>query len=85
MDWHTLYKPTEHFKSFCGSEWLDINRQTNKRIAYVFVEQQIKWRKPVEYEGKFLMTEYFQDLFRRKQSFFTMKEVEEWIEEFLQK
>jgi hypothetical protein len=39
-----LYKPTEHFKEFCGSEWLNANGLISANTALTFLEHNIKSR-----------------------------------------
>jgi hypothetical protein len=54
--------PTEHFKRFCGPEWLNYNGLMSKKSAYDFVMYQISIRKVSISDDKIKMTDYLKDL-----------------------
>lgn len=55
-------KPTEHFKKFCGPEWLNYNGLMSKKSAYDFVMYQISVRKISISDDKINMTDYLKEL-----------------------
>jgi hypothetical protein len=55
-------KPTEHFKKFCGPEWLNYNGLMSKKSAYDFVMYQISVRKVNVYDDKINVNDYLKDL-----------------------
>jgi hypothetical protein len=63
-----LCTPTEHFKEFCGPEWLTKQGKLSKRTAYEFFEQQCKIRKIRESNGKIYLNEWAQKLFQTGES-----------------
>ena len=55
-------KPTEHFKKFCGPEWLNHEGRMSKKSAYNFVMYQISVRDVVLKDEKIYLNDYLKDL-----------------------
>jgi hypothetical protein len=58
-----LRKPTEHFKTFCGSEGLTQDGLLTKKMALNFIMYQIDLRKITVIDGSIYMNEYLNTLF----------------------
>ena len=58
-----LRKPTEHFKTFCGSEGLTQDGVLSKKMALSFVMYQINIRNVKVLDGTIYMDDYLNSLF----------------------
>jgi len=57
-----LYKPTEHFKEFCGSEWLTPKGMISPHSVLQFIDQHIQTRGIRVENGVVYMTEWMKSL-----------------------
>lgn len=58
-----MLQPTEHFKTFCGSEGLTQNGLLSKKMALDFIMYQISLRNIKVLDGTIYMDEYLNTLF----------------------
>lgn len=57
-------KPTEHFKEFCGSEWLNPDGRISQRCVLDFFDQQCKIRKIRTENGQIFLNDWAKKLFQ---------------------
>lgn len=77
-----LLSPTDHFKQFCGNEWLNPNGKLTYANALEFVELQIQQRGLKEKDGMIFLNEYFQNLFQDYRTFMYRHEIPELARRF---
>lgn len=58
-----MLQPTEHFKTFCGSEGLNKDGLLSKKMALNFIMYQIDLRNVKVSDGTIYMNEYMNALF----------------------
>lgn len=58
-----MLEPTEHFKTFCGSEGLNKDGLMSKKMAFDFIMYQIQMRNIKVLDGTIYMNEYLNTLF----------------------
>lgn len=62
-DLSQMLEPTEHFKTFCGSEGLNKDGLLSKKMALDFIMYQISLRNIKVLDGTIYMNEYINSLF----------------------
>ena len=74
--------PTEHFKLYCGSEWLNKNGMITKRDVVKFIEYSIEVQKLKEVDGIIMTNQWLQDLLKEYRNTIYRKEIPNLVHRF---
>jgi hypothetical protein len=74
-------QPTQHFKKFCDSTWLNSKGLIHKELALYFVEQQLKMR-GIKRDGIIIYTnDYLRDLFQTNAAIIYEKDIPSYVDQ----
>lgn len=79
-----LYKPTRHFKEYCGSEWLTSNGLISPNTAMTFLEHTIKNRNIQVMNGVIYTTEWLRAVLEDTREIIYYDELPILVNRFLQ-
>jgi len=81
-DFNTLLAPNEHYKKYCGPEWLNSTGMTTKNSVIRFIEHNVLIQKMDEVDGQIFMNTWMKEFLNDYRATIYRKEIPNLVNRF---